>query len=169
MEKINSQICTTREQSERLLALGLKKETADMTWNFSYMMKGEPQYDLLAESTWDEDTIQRYVEHGVKMTLFDHWKHSDGTQMTPLEIYAEITKKDIPAWSLHRLLELSPELVKQETTYFTKDGNVELVNGDGIVTKAWGGKSLYDALIDFFQWLIKEGYFNKEYLNENIH
>ena len=26
----NSQICTTREQSERLLALGLKKETADM-------------------------------------------------------------------------------------------------------------------------------------------
>ena len=28
--KFNSQICTTREQSERLLALGLKKETADM-------------------------------------------------------------------------------------------------------------------------------------------
>lgn len=27
----NSQICTTSEQSERLLALGLKKETADMT------------------------------------------------------------------------------------------------------------------------------------------
>ena len=27
-----SQICTTREQSERLLALGLKKETADMAW-----------------------------------------------------------------------------------------------------------------------------------------
>lgn len=25
----NSQICTTKEQSERLLALGLKKETAD--------------------------------------------------------------------------------------------------------------------------------------------
>ena len=28
--KFNSQICTTREQSERLLALGIKKETADM-------------------------------------------------------------------------------------------------------------------------------------------
>lgn len=27
-----SQICTTREQSERLLALGLNKETADMMW-----------------------------------------------------------------------------------------------------------------------------------------
>ena len=29
--KFNSQICTTKKQSERLLALGLKKETADMT------------------------------------------------------------------------------------------------------------------------------------------
>lgn len=28
----NSQICTTREQSERLLSLGLKKETADMSY-----------------------------------------------------------------------------------------------------------------------------------------
>jgi hypothetical protein len=32
MTKFNSQICTNREQSERLLALGLKKETADMFW-----------------------------------------------------------------------------------------------------------------------------------------
>lgn len=30
--RFNSQICTTREQSERLLVLGLKKETADMMY-----------------------------------------------------------------------------------------------------------------------------------------
>ena len=30
--KFNSAICTSRVQSERLLALGLKKETADMCW-----------------------------------------------------------------------------------------------------------------------------------------
>ena len=30
-----SAICTTREQSERLLALGLKKETADCHWCYS--------------------------------------------------------------------------------------------------------------------------------------
>lgn len=34
--KFNSQICTTRSQSERLLALGLKKETADMYWDNHY-------------------------------------------------------------------------------------------------------------------------------------
>ena len=28
--KFNSQICTSKEQSERLLAMGLKRETADM-------------------------------------------------------------------------------------------------------------------------------------------
>ena len=28
--------------------------------------------------------------------------------------------------------------------------------------------NLYDNLIDCIEWLIKEGYFNKEYLNENI-
>jgi hypothetical protein len=31
--KFNSQICTTKLQSERLLALGLKKETADMMYS----------------------------------------------------------------------------------------------------------------------------------------
>lgn len=30
--EFNSQVCTTREQSERLLVLGLKKETADMMY-----------------------------------------------------------------------------------------------------------------------------------------
>jgi len=32
--KFNSQICTTIEQSERLLSLGLKKETADCHWAY---------------------------------------------------------------------------------------------------------------------------------------
>lgn len=30
--RFNSSICTSRSQSERLLALGLKKETADMMY-----------------------------------------------------------------------------------------------------------------------------------------
>lgn len=34
-----SQICTSREQSERLLALGLKEETADM--NYTRLSKGD--------------------------------------------------------------------------------------------------------------------------------
>lgn len=36
----DSQICTTREQSERLLSLGLKKETADMCWTKMAAIRG---------------------------------------------------------------------------------------------------------------------------------
>ena len=60
----NSQICTTREQSERLLSLGLKKETADM---------------------W-----------------YPHF-----AKTCPLPLVDEIlASDDIPAWSLHRLIEM---------------------------------------------------------------
>ena len=52
MEKFKSQICTTKEQSERLLALGLKKETADMELAFSdsfhdgvLILPGPPEED----------------------------------------------------------------------------------------------------------------------------
>ena len=129
MEKFNSQICTTRKQSERLLTLGLKKETADMHYAL-VKQAGYPEWDyFLMPSPITNDTFE-----------------------------------SIPAWSLHRLLELSPKSVDQEIPYFTKDGNVELVNSDGIVTKAFGGENLYDALLDFFYWLINKGSFNKEYL-----
>ena len=39
--EFNSHICTTEEQSKRLLALGLKKETADMTLCYTVRM-GDP-------------------------------------------------------------------------------------------------------------------------------
>ena len=70
--KFNSQICTSREQSERLLALGLKKETADMYW----------------------------VNH------LDLW-------MPVMLLYEDrpLDNNDIPAWSLHRLIEMMPKNV----------------------------------------------------------
>ena len=49
--KFNSQICTNREQSERLLALGLKKETADMVHYISASMK---EWGILA-TPWRDD------------------------------------------------------------------------------------------------------------------
>ena len=40
--EFNSQICTTREQSERLVAMGLKPETADMMWDAITVIRGKP-------------------------------------------------------------------------------------------------------------------------------
>ena len=125
-----SQICTDRNQSERLLALGLKKETADMVWLDHALTE---DYD-----DWRSEPI---------------YKDWEGWQ-----------KDGIPAWSLHRLVSL------------TNTDDIKIACNE---KSCWGGKvlkiaqrkafikdNLYDNIIDCIEWLIKEGYFNKEYLEE---
>lgn len=53
----NSQVCTDKIQSERLLALGLKKETADMGWvkcleGDGYMMAIADDYSFIDIHAW---------------------------------------------------------------------------------------------------------------------
>ena len=133
--KFNSQICTTREQSERLLALGLKKETADMCW-LNYALTGD----------------------------YDDWR--------PVPIYVDWEgwqEGGIPAWSLHRLIKMIPQTI----------GHLELAVNDEFVgyyenrcesetgiywEHTEESNNLYDNIISTIEWLIKEGYFNKEYL-----
>ena len=165
----NSQICTSIDQSRRLLALGLKKETADMTWEFSHTKNGEPQYDCRAESSWDSETFARYVEHCEKIGYFEQWKHEDGSQMTPEEVYDEIMKIHIPAWSLGRLIEMIPVHVPFSLSVGHLCINRERIFywGEEVVFEWWdNGLTIYDNIIGCIEWLIKEGYFNKEYLCE---
>ena len=53
----NSQICTSREQSERLLALGVKPETADMVHYFSQSLAQDWTIVPLADGE-----IARYIQ-----------------------------------------------------------------------------------------------------------
>ena len=134
-----SQICTTREQSERLLALGLKKETADM----KYPCTREYYGGVLTE----------------------------GTSSLPIIIDTEdddVTEYDIPAWSLGRLIEMMPFDVIPEggfdnifmlTKNYPSGYSVEY---DGF--SYYHKENIYDTLIEGIEHLIKEGYFNKEYL-----
>ena len=121
-----SQPATSIEQSERLLALDLKKETADMC----HRTNGMGIYFI--------------------------------TTIDPL-----CNPNDIPAWSLDRLRELIPENI------FTGVRNQwHRVMYNGVLTYEEGDDSLvlfreaniYDRCISCIEWLIKEGYFNKEYL-----
>ena len=114
-----SAICTSREQSERLLALGLKKETADMVYQY-----------------------------------LNQW---DGWYLHPLDEEEGIIHTEIPAWSLHRLIELT----RLKVTIF--------MYGIVIEHPQWRenfarNANAWDNLCDAIEWLIKEGYFNKEYL-----
>ena len=71
----------------------------------------------------------------------------DGWFIRPIEEDEKITHMEIPAWSLHRLLSL------YNLHY------IEFMNDEEI-------ESVYDIVIDAIEQAIKEGYFNKEYLEE---
>jgi hypothetical protein len=110
MSKVNftSQICTSRSQSERLLALGLKKETADM----------------------------------------HHYQYIDGGRWN-IEAHPSIagyTSRLVPAWSLHRLI----EMLGISKMIF----NIDLYD------------SPYEEIIHRIEIFVNAGEFNKEYLEE---
>lgn len=138
--EFTSQVSTTIEQSERLLALGLKKETADM------------KYPCITEY------------YGGILT--------EGMSSLPMIINTEddeVTKYDLPAWSLHRLIEMMPnEILYEDSTLILG------VFGDGVyyadneyreVFNSFDG-NLYDCIIKCIDWLIKKGYINKDFLEE---
>lgn len=127
--KFNSQPCTTKEQSERLLALGLKKETADM------------MYCKTASGEFITAKDDDYLEH-----------------------------LDFPAWSLHRLIEMIPSFIDiGEHNYMFRMIQGRLFSYHSNIAGyallySMGG--VYNSAIYTIEWLIGEGYFNKEYLKK---
>ena len=108
--KFNSQVCTTKEQSQRLLELGLKPETADMYHTTFY--RDNVGYEI----------IQVRNE---KLPLLS---------------------QEIPAWSLHRLM--------------------EILNPVSIEFSISTLEDAYEDIIYNISESIKNGYINKEYLKQ---
>ena len=123
-------ISTTREQSERLLSLGVKLETADMCLGENYAIETcVPYCDIDSHN-------QPYYR---------------------------------PAWSLVRLLEMMPTAIDDDYCAailqisppviqywnFYEEESYALFNQTGI----------FDNAIACIEWLIRNNYFNKEYLN----
>lgn len=155
--KFDSQICTTKEQSERLIALGLNKETADMM--FIVLVKDFHGKDIpVAERVYSLCT----------------W-YNETSMMVGLE-----ERRYIPAWSLDRLLKMIPDWISYPTQYdsaplrINKDSMYYLHrffdrNGDEDTStvgddEAIGSHNIYDYAVSVIGFLIREGHFNKEYL-----
>jgi hypothetical protein len=129
-----SQICTDKIQSERLLSLGLKKETADCCY---YYYDGEYLIAFAEDAKYESD---------------------------------------IPAWSLHRLLCIIPKRIQaydevrryKRNLYLSIDEDFNIRYEENVdvpcFDKIFWSYDIYQNLIDCIEWLIKEGYFNKEYL-----
>lgn len=112
----NSQVCTDKNQSERLLASGLKKETADCFLMLVGDLGGSDLYT---------------IRFGAP---YEGW-----------------TEGVIPAWSLGRLLEL---IKHSDICHYNDFGCIRLyIDLDD-----------FETCITMISYMVKEGYFNKEYL-----
>lgn len=121
--KFNTQICTTIEQSKRLLELGLKPETADM----HYVRK---TIDAMGYHIDDDFKEPRYGNVNSKYAKYAVMNFSN--------------YETLPAWSLHRLIELYKDV--EDTSMWS----LENVN--------------YNRLIQCIGLAIKHDAFNKYYL-----
>lgn len=136
--KFNSQICTTKEQSQRLLDLGLKPETADMVYTNASLPFNKDEFHIICK---EYSQLNREVNYEISPFIF------------------------IPAWSLHRLIELCG--VERMPISFYKKGKVMIrVNHIHPTHTGRSNYNHYDSLIDCIEWLIQEGHFNKEYLKQ---
>ena len=114
---------------------------------------------------------RKLLELGLKAETADCcYYYYDGEYLIA---FAEDAKypSDIPAWSLHRLIEMMPEYVHKGNAHFERtlfpnsiDYFRDLYKDCGDVVISFDSPNLYDRLIHCVEWLIKEGYFNKEYL-----
>jgi hypothetical protein len=75
----------------------------------------------------------------------------------------------IPAWSLHRLIEMLPNEIRMEDYYLILGVSFDCVyyadNEYAEVFQSFD-ENTYSCIIKCIEWLIKEGYFNKEYLKQ---
>lgn len=117
--KFNSHVCTTIKQSRKLLDLGLKPETADCMWcAVTKDAKGKeiPTKNII----W---YLQAHTSTSKQIVGFMEYTH-------------------IPAWSLHRLMEIA-----------------EMDCFNSVATA-------YDEVISVIKFQHGEGYINKEYLKQ---
>lgn len=136
-----SQIATTRKQSERLLALGVKPETADM-----YLSQTN-------EESWEHyetDVFASYMDKKEVLTtgsIFPEWSLSRLLEMMPKSIEqvnrpnADLDINSDGKYWFISYEELGYDVVHQEMKH-----------------------DLFDCIICTIQWLIDNGHINKEYL-----
>ena len=133
----NTQIATTREQSERLLIMGLKPETADMCYNGyfeSLPLEINPNNSIKDEKYLPAWSLSRLLE------------------IMP------------PFLSKHGTLYLQCGL---HTERYNNDNNDIAHEYDiqyGVSSMTDGCENPFDAIIAAIGWMIRKGVFNKKYL-----
>ena len=144
--KFNSQVCTNIYQSERLLKLGLDKETADM---FHLRVVGH---------TEDEFDVNNFAE--CTQSIYD--------------IHSYPSEDTIPACSFSKLISLMPEYIHfdalEDTKYYLTLRphcllKISYKQDRGHWLYGSESSNLFDAIIDVIEYLILGKHFDTQYLN----
>lgn len=164
--EFKSQICTTREQSERLLALGLKPETADMVYHYTKSKVPALEWELQTKPPTSRGKF--WTPERIAKLKSPFHKHQDGTPMTGEEVFDRLWGKDVPAWSLCRLLELLPTEIRIESSenvfgLHHETSDAWLLSYPYV--KYFETASPVESCVLAIDWLIANGHFNKEYYN----
>lgn len=131
-----SQICTDRVQSERLLALGLKKETADCCYYY-----------------YDSEYLIAFAEDAKYPSDISAWSLHRLLSLLPK--YIRVRKESFGRFKW-TTLELT---IDAEFVVWYREG---IDNSE--VDENFYAEDIYTSLCDCIEWLIKEGHFPKEYL-----
>ena len=133
-----SQVCTTREQSERLLKLGLKKETADCCWCYHRVTAtwyiAAHNWEAAYSPAWSLHRLIDMLPHVITGLVIS----ADGKEIK-MFCYLRITKGEVAYW------------------YYNEDGIIECY-------EVFGGGDLYKNVIDIIEFLISENFFQKDYM-----
>ena len=119
MLKNKTMVCTSIEQSNKLVELGINPKTADMGWFKAYSLR--------------EEIYKPYIK-GYKL---------------------ENHQSDIPAWSIHKLIEIISIDVTFKNEFIVINNNTKMFNSS---------TNVYDNLIDVIEYLINDNKINTEFI-----
>jgi hypothetical protein len=119
MLKNKTMVCTSIEQSNKLVELGINPKTADMGWFKAYSLR--------------EEIYKPYIK-GYKL---------------------ENHQSDIPAWSIHKLIEIISIDVTFKNEFIVINNNTKMFNSS---------TNVYDNLIDVIEYLINDNKINSEFI-----
>lgn len=165
---MESQICTTKEQSTRLLKLGVKADTADMIRRYNIGMREDMDWDAV----WEDKAAKVYIHFRKKDDPINESIHVIGSVTENLDGY------DVPAWSLSKLIEMMPPSLDGFGSLYLSAGlHTKRYNADnrikdhqyfiqyGVNYTSGRYDNPFNALIDAIEWLIKvRGSIDEAYL-----
>lgn len=165
-------ICTTLEQSKKLIDAGIDPHTADMTWHHHDSRIKSMEWELrpFKPRFFEGDAIKMYAKiskFGNDFSKKMGFKRPDYDAKTQFE---QLHGKDVPAWSFMGLLKLMPKHVEKDGVRYDlrinwndDDDALYYVNADRKTLKferraTPDSTDLLDSLVIMLTWLIKWNY-----------